>query len=86
MSTGPVIGSVVGVQKYVYDIFGPGMNLAVRIEAVCEPMEILVSEGAYDQIRNEFRLSDFGEHDIRGFGPQQLYRLDGDFAPANDSA
>ena len=85
VSTGPVIGSVVGVQKYVYDIFGPGMNLAARIEAVCEPMEILVSEGTYAQIRNEFRLSDFGEHDIRGFGPQQLYRLDGDFAPANDS-
>jgi class 3 adenylate cyclase len=62
------------------------MNLAARIEAVCEPMEILVSEGTYDQIRNEFRLSDFDEHNIRGFGLQKLYRLDGDFAPANDSA
>mgnify|MGYP006415698793 FL=1 len=85
INTGAVIGSVVGVQKYVYDIFGPGVNLAARIEAVCEPMEILVGQGTYDEIQNEFRLSDFGEHEIRGFGPQQLYRLDGDFAPANDS-
>jgi len=85
INTGPVIGSVVGVQKYVYDIFGPGVNLAARIEAVCEPMEILVGEGTYSQIQNEFRLSDAGEHDIRGFGPQQLYSLDGDFTPANDS-
>lgn len=85
INTGAVIGSVVGVQKYVYDIFGPGVNLAARIEAVCEPMEILVGQGTYDEIQNEFRLSDFGEHEIRGFGLQQLYRLDGDFTAANDT-
>lgn len=84
VNTGAVIGSVVGVQKYVYDIFGPGVNLAARIESVCEPMEILVGQGTYDEIQNEFRLSDFGEHEIRGFGTQRLYRLDGDFTPAND--
>ena len=84
INTGPVIGSVVGVQKYVYDIFGPGVNLAARIEAVCEPMEILVGEDTHALIQNEFRMSDAGEHDIRGFGARQLYRLDGDFTPAND--
>jgi len=26
LATGPVIGSMIGVQKYVYDIFGPGVN------------------------------------------------------------
>ena len=85
INSGSVIGSVVGVQKYVYDIFGPGVNLAARIETVCEPMEILVSESTYAKIQNEFRLTDHGEHEIRGFGPQQLYRLDGDFSPANDT-
>jgi adenylate cyclase len=84
INSGAVIGSVVGVQKYVYDIFGPGVNLAARIEALCEPMEILISESLYSQIQNEFRMSDAGEHDVRGFGKQQIYRLDGDFSPAND--
>ena len=41
---GPVIGSIVGVQKYVYDIFGPGVNLAARMEALAGPMEIVVAE------------------------------------------
>lgn len=85
INTGPVIGSVVGVQKYAYYIFGPGVILAARIEAVCEPMEILVGEETFVQIQNEFRLSDVGEYEIHGFGSQQLYRLDGDFTPANDS-
>lgn len=84
INSGPVIGSVVGVQKYVYDIFGPGVNLAARIEALCKPMEILMGEDTYRLVQNEFRVSDFGEHEVRGFGKQQLYRLDGDFAPAND--
>ncbi len=43
ISSGPIIGSVVGVQKYVYDIFGPGVNLAARLEPLCEPMEIMTA-------------------------------------------
>ncbi|MBT5571936.1 MAG: hypothetical protein HOJ90_12015 [Alphaproteobacteria bacterium] len=29
-------------------------------------------------------VSDHGIHDVRGFGEQQLYRLDGDLSAAND--
>jgi class 3 adenylate cyclase len=85
VDSGPVIGSVVGVQKYVYDIFGPGVNLAARIEALCEPMEILISENTHSIVKNEFRISDRGEHEVRGFGKQNIYRLEGDFTAANDS-
>jgi class 3 adenylate cyclase len=84
LSSGPVIGSVVGVQKYVYDIFGPGVNLAARIESLCGEMEILMCEETREMIQSEFRTTDQGEHDIRGFGKQHVYRLDGTFAPAND--
>lgn len=83
-AVGPVSYSAVALQKYGYDIFGPGVNLAARIEAVCEPMDILVESTTYNAIQNEFRMSDYGERDIRGFGPQRLYRLDANFTPAND--
>ena len=53
---------MVGVQKYVYDIFGPGVNLAARLEPLCGPMEILVSEDTYRLIKNDFRITDRGEH------------------------
>ncbi|MFA9431854.1 adenylate/guanylate cyclase domain-containing protein [Egicoccus sp. AB-alg2] len=76
LDTGPVIGSIVGVQKYVYDIFGPGVNLAARLESLAEPMQILVSEPAYQLIRNDFVLTDLGIVEVKGFGPQQLYSLD----------
>ncbi len=84
LSTGPVIGSVVGVQKYVYDIFGPGVNLAARIESQCGQMEIFLCEQTRDLIQSEFRTTDQGEFDIRGFGKQHIYQLDGPYTPAND--
>jgi adenylate cyclase len=84
INSGPVIGSVVGVQKYVYDIFGPGVNLAARLEPLCGPMQILVSDDTYQIIKNQFRFSEHGEHDIRGFGKTLVYVLEGDYAAANE--
>jgi adenylate cyclase len=73
---GPVIGSIVGIQKYVYDIFGPGVNLAARLEQLSEPGQILVGAETYERIRDEFVLRPLGPVEVRGFGPQQLYALE----------
>jgi adenylate cyclase len=75
LAPGPVIGSVVGIQKYVYDIFGPGINLAARLEALAGPMEILLSEEMYARLRAQFHIEERGETEVRGFGPKQIYRL-----------
>ncbi|MDX1712024.1 MAG: adenylate/guanylate cyclase domain-containing protein [Rhodovibrionaceae bacterium] len=76
ISTGPVIGSMVGIQKYVYDVFGPAVNMAARLEARAEPMTIVVDQTAHDALREDFRLSERGEEDVRGFGMQMLYVLE----------
>ncbi len=75
LAPGPVIGSVVGIQKYVYDIFGPGINLAARLEALAGSMDILVSEGMYDALKSQFQFEAMGPREIRGFGEQPIYRL-----------
>ena len=45
MASGAVIGSVVGVQKYVYDVFGPAVTSATRLRQTAEPMSIIGDEG-----------------------------------------
>lgn len=40
IAAGPVIGSVVGVQKYVYDVFGPAVTAAARMRREAAPMSI----------------------------------------------
>jgi class 3 adenylate cyclase len=82
LHSGPVIGSIVGVQKYVYDVFGPGVNLASRMEELAEPMQILVSADTYALVRDEFELAELGEHEVKGFGTQRVYALLGEGAPS----
>lgn len=76
INSGPVIGSLVGIQKYVYDIFGPGVNLAARMETLSEPMRVTISENTYNLIKDEFICSERGEFEVKGFGPTVLYFLD----------
>jgi adenylate cyclase len=77
--SGPVVGSIVGVQKYVYDIFGPGVNLAARMEAQADPMQILVTQATYDRISKDFTCSDLGEREVKGFGVQRVYSVDSEW-------
>jgi adenylate cyclase len=74
--SGPVIGSLVGVHKYVYDIFGPGVNMAARMESLSEPMKITISETTYDIIKDEFACAERGEFEVKGFGMNRLYFLE----------
>jgi class 3 adenylate cyclase len=78
--SGPVVGSIVGVQKYVYDIFGPGVNMAARMEAAADPMQIVVSAATHELIRDEFLCSELGEVEVKGFGRQVIHTLDAEFA------
>jgi adenylate cyclase len=78
INCGTVIGSIVGVQKYVYDIFGPGVNLAARMEVLSEPMQITLCEDMHRLIYRDFHLTERGEHEIKGFGRKRLYTLDSD--------
>lgn len=76
INSGPVVGSLVGVQKYVYDIFGPGVNMAARMETISEPMQITISESTYQLIKDDFVCSERGEFEIKGFGLNKLYFLE----------
>jgi len=76
INTGPVIGSLVGIQKYVYDVFGPAVNLAARLEQLCEPMQIALCDETVRLIGDSFIVADIGEFDVKGFGRQRIFALE----------
>ncbi len=76
VATGPIIGSLVGIQKYVYDIFGPAVNLAARLEALSEPMQITVSEETARHLRDDFVLADRGPLAVKGFETIRVFTLE----------
>ena len=75
LSTGSVVGSVVGIQKYVYDIFGPAVNLASRLQEFSEPMQISVQGEVAKTLRDQFEIESLGSKEIRGFPKQEVWRL-----------
>jgi class 3 adenylate cyclase len=78
INSGPVIGSIVGAQKFLYDIFGPGVNLAARLEALSGPMEITLCDTMAPLLQSEFLLEEKGEVEVRGFGTRRLFALLGE--------
>ena len=75
ITSGPVVGSVVGIQKYVYDIFGPAVNLASRLQDLSEAMEITTNAPIYDVLRDSFRFEYRGKQQVRGFDEQDIFLL-----------
>jgi pimeloyl-ACP methyl ester carboxylesterase len=49
------------------DIFGDDVNIAARLEALCEPGGVCISRAANDQIRDKLSLAfaDFGEQTVK---------------------
>ncbi|MBR1280181.1 adenylate/guanylate cyclase domain-containing protein [Bradyrhizobium sp. AUGA SZCCT0283] len=49
------------------DIFGDGVNIAARLEGICEPGGICLSFSAYDQVRGkvEVEFTDLGEQNLK---------------------
>jgi class 3 adenylate cyclase len=74
--TGSVVGSVVGIRKYIYDVFGDGVNTASRMQSLSEPMQITVSEQTYQIIKNAIPCKPKGEVEIKGAERVRVYRVD----------
>ncbi len=61
------------------DIYGDGVNIAARIESICQPGGVAISASAYEQVRDkvDFRFVDCGEHQVKTLArPVRVYGLD----------
>ncbi|NQU55988.1 MAG: adenylate/guanylate cyclase domain-containing protein, partial [Rhodospirillales bacterium] len=58
-----------------YDIFGPAVNLAARMERRSEPMQVTVCPPMVELLRDDFNLLEKGEEEIKGFGKLPLFSL-----------
>ena len=77
VNAGPVIGGIVGREKYIYDIFGDTVNMASRIEHLSEAMKINVSEKVVREVDSQFDFEYRGKFLVRGRGEVELYFLNG---------
>jgi class 3 adenylate cyclase len=73
--SGKVVGGVVGVRKYIYDVFGDTINTTSRMESNSEPMQINVSETTYDMVKDQFDFTPRDIVEIKGKGEMRMFFL-----------
>src|SRR5260370_8216892 len=70
-----------------HDIYGDGVNVAARLEALAEPGRICVSRVVRDQVRDKLdcAFEDMGEQQVKNIArPVHVYRIAiAELAPAN---
>jgi len=73
--TGKVVGGVVGVKKYIYDVFGDTINTASRMETHSAPMRINLSETTYELVKDQFPCIARGLVPVKGKGEMKMFFL-----------
>ncbi|AIT81975.1 adenylate/guanylate cyclase domain-containing protein [Novosphingobium pentaromativorans] len=77
VSQGAVIGSVVGVQKYIYDVFGPAVIEASQLRQLAQPMHIVGTRAFIQALPDPCSSEPVGTLDLGGKEPEEVFALTG---------
>jgi len=72
---GPAVAGVLGVQRFLYDVWGDTVNVASRLEGGSQPGSIQVSEPVVRQAGREFSFTARGPVELEGRGSMNTWWL-----------
>ncbi len=75
INSGEVIGSVLGINNFLFDVFGDTVNTAARMEKTCAPNQINIGMSTYLFTRDKFRYIERLPNDVKGLGIKSMYYL-----------
>jgi guanylate cyclase len=75
MSSGAVIGGVIGRRKFVFDIWGDPVNVAARMESHGAPGRIQLTDATYRLLADRFVCEPRGTIEVKGRGPLKTWWL-----------
>ncbi|MCW6036632.1 PAS domain S-box protein [Spirulina subsalsa FACHB-351] len=75
INTGPVVAGVIGIKKFIYDLWGDTVNVASRMESQGKPGQIQVTKETYERLKDRYLFAERGAIDVKGRGMMTTYWL-----------
>ncbi len=75
INTGSVVAGVIGIKKFIYDLWGDAVNVASRMESSGIPGKIQVTTQTYERLQDKFLFEERGAITVKGKGEMTTYWL-----------
>jgi DNA-binding response OmpR family regulator len=75
INSGDLIGSLIGLNNYLFDVFGENVNTAARIQGQCKPMNIAINHSTYKLVHNLYSFENKGLISLKGINNANIYNV-----------
>jgi len=75
MNIGPAVAGVIGIKKFIYDVWGDTVNTASRMESTGVPGRLQVTRETRDLLANVFEFERRGMVEVKGKGQVETWFL-----------